>query len=619
VRPNHRVDEGGPQAYADRSAPDEEATENPGGPMNPTSKIADTDPSERMSQPGRWRRFPPAPESGMVVAPLELRDLLARARTSAAAFPALVALLRDALPLRAAALQIRGAKSAGEEPVEGALPLCWCEHEDQRGVTEQEAARAVAACWARTAGGHAADPSVGDGWLSLALTGDDGSLVGAVALAPEDPDDARARSLLAFVARAFEESRAEAPSATDARELISDLTSLLLDDVDDQVTLPRFAGALAAWISGGCVIATSEGDAERRILSPPSLSAPPFSPLDALLGRVRKGAVPLTSRLDPLAANAARALGAGWLFAVPLSSRREVVGTFVVFGEDARPPLSMEQVTELGRRVGLAMVNGGAHAKVLGEVASRDRRLRMVAHDIKNQLGVVLLCSSRLLADDPCGAAVARHAAECIDRSATRMSKLVRDLLDVASIEAGALVLEPTVCDVAALVEDAFALLTPVAAKRGVVLENGVSAEATAVWADRDRIAQVLDNLIENAIKFTPPGGRVGARAACWAGELAISISDTGKGMSVEETSRAFEPFWQAVRSVGVGAGLGLSICRSIVEQSGGRIGIRTAPREGTTVTFTLPLEPLPAGERRAAAASSAGARPGETGDLRRP
>jgi signal transduction histidine kinase len=141
-------------------------------------------------------------------------------------------------------------------------------------------------------------------------------------------------------------------------------------------------------------------------------------------------------------------------------------------------------------------------------------------------------------------------------------------------------------------VDRAFELLAPLSAARGVALVNAVSSGAPEIWADPDRVVQVLTNLIDNALKFTPRGGRVEARAACWPSHLALSIADDGRGMTPEEAEHAFEPFWQSSKTSGGGAGLGLSICRSIVEQSGGRIGLRSTVGQGTTVTLTLPLAP---------------------------
>jgi signal transduction histidine kinase len=100
----------------------------------------------------------------------------------------------------------------------------------------------------------------------------------------------------------------------------------------------------------------------------------------------------------------------------------------------------------------------------------------------------------------------------------------------------------------------------------------------------------VVCNLAGNAMKFTPPGGRITIGARVTGGELEVSVKDTGTGMSPEDLARVFEPYWQAQRTASLGAGLGLKIAKGIVEAHGGRIWVESTVGEGTTFHFTLPI-----------------------------
>src|SRR5262249_8123461 len=106
---------------------------------------------------------------------------------------------------------------------------------------------------------------------------------------------------------------------------------------------------------------------------------------------------------------------------------------------------------------------------------------------------------------------------------------------------------------------------------------------------DRDRLFQVLTNLIDNAIKFTPEGGTVIVRSAACNNEVRFSVSDTGPGIPESDRDRIFEPYWQATATGHPGAGLGLAIAKQIVEQHGGKIWVESAVGRGSTFVFTIP------------------------------
>ena len=171
----------------------------------------------------------------------------------------------------------------------------------------------------------------------------------------------------------------------------------------------------------------------------------------------------------------------------------------------------------------------------------------------------------------------------------TQMQRLRQDLLDVASIEAGRLSVEPEPHDPATLLAEAREMFGPVAAEHGVELVLRPAEPLPAVRVDRSRMLQVLGNLIGNAVKFTPREGRITLAAAVAADGVCLSVSDTGTGIPAEHLPHVFDRFWKVREGNRHGAGLGLAIARGIVEAHGGEIRVESTPGVGTTFSLTLP------------------------------
>jgi signal transduction histidine kinase len=166
---------------------------------------------------------------------------------------------------------------------------------------------------------------------------------------------------------------------------------------------------------------------------------------------------------------------------------------------------------------------------------------------------------------------------------------VIGDLLDVASIESGRLFVEPRREPVRSIIAEAITSCTAVAAEKTLRIEQHVSEDLDAI-CDRERVLQVLGNLIGNAIKFTPDGGAVDVIAERFDDEVLFSVRDTGVGVSARQLPHVFDRFWQATPKARLGSGLGLTIAKGVVEALGGRIWLESRPGEGTTFYFTLPL-----------------------------
>ena len=221
-------------------------------------------------------------------------------------------------------------------------------------------------------------------------------------------------------------------------------------------------------------------------------------------------------------------------------------------------------------------------------IRARDEVVAVVSHDLRNPMGTIAAAAGMLL-DIELPPEKERENLEIIVRATERMNRLIRDLLDVARIEGGGLFVEPETVVVGPLVDEAVDLLRPLARDRGVELSQDVEDGLPAVHADRDRVLQVLSNLVGNALKFTDHGAiRIAARCG-EGGGVEFSVSDEGEGIPPEALGHIFDRFWQQNRSDRQGAGLGLAIVRGIVEAHGGRVWVESRLGEGTTFFFGLP------------------------------
>jgi signal transduction histidine kinase len=174
------------------------------------------------------------------------------------------------------------------------------------------------------------------------------------------------------------------------------------------------------------------------------------------------------------------------------------------------------------------------------------------------------------------------------------LAGLINDLLDLSKIEEGKIEFQSTRVSLGGLVHEVVETLRPIAAEKSLELEVTAHEPSVLVWADRDKVRQVLTNLIGNAIKFTPPHGKVMVSSASndtdW---VRVSVSDTGPGIPADERERIFEKFYQVAVNGGPkpkGTGLGLAISKVLVELHGGRIWVESEPSRGSIFCFTLPL-----------------------------
>jgi CheY-like chemotaxis protein len=179
------------------------------------------------------------------------------------------------------------------------------------------------------------------------------------------------------------------------------------------------------------------------------------------------------------------------------------------------------------------------------------------------------------------------------------MERLIADLLDLSSIQSGHLSTERKEQDIGDVLRDAIESLLPVAAQKHLRLASVTPPAPIRALCDRERVFQVLSNLIGNAIKFSPEGASIDVSAEARAGEVRIAVGDEGPGIAPDVVDHVFDRYWRAQGTAKEGRGLGLYIAKGLVEAQGGSIGVESRPGAGSTFFFTLPLAPPPARDSR--------------------
>jgi PAS domain S-box-containing protein len=281
------------------------------------------------------------------------------------------------------------------------------------------------------------------------------------------------------------------------------------------------------------------------------------------------------------------------MVAVPLRSGDRITGVLTLFmSESGRTygPADLELAEELARRAALAVENARLFHAAEQATRARDEMLGVVAHDLRNPLNTILMGANLLAELIPETQAAFRRQAEIMRRGADRMNRLIQDLLEVRRIESGRLAIEPRPESPYVLVCEALETLRPLATASNLKLKAAVRPDAPRVLADPARIQQVLSNLVGNAIKFTPAGGRIVLTANVLVEpEVRFAVVDTGPGIPPEELPHVFGRYWQANRADRRGIGLGLAIAKGLVEAHGGRIWVESQVGVGSKFYFTLP------------------------------
>jgi signal transduction histidine kinase len=222
-------------------------------------------------------------------------------------------------------------------------------------------------------------------------------------------------------------------------------------------------------------------------------------------------------------------------------------------------------------------------------IGFRDEVLAIVSHDLRNPLASISLGVDQLRRYGQSDPSRRERILDSVKRAAQRMATLIEDLLAIAKIDAGQLALRRSAQPAHALVDDALAVVAPQAESKSIRLVANVPDDL-AIECDRDRLLQVLGNLIGNAIKFTPERGEITVDAVAHESIVRFRVRDNGPGIPAEALPYVFDRFYQGPGRRPGGAGLGLAIARAVVEAHDGEIGVESVLGEGTTFWFTVAL-----------------------------
>jgi len=301
-------------------------------------------------------------------------------------------------------------------------------------------------------------------------------------------------------------------------------------------------------------------------------------------------------------------LGAGYraLLSVPLLLEGEVIGSLSLnrHAPGEFPSEVVEVLKTFATQSALAIQN----ARLFREIADKSRQLEAasrhkseflanMSHELRTPLNAII-GFSEVLNERMFGELNEKQAEylKDIHASGQHLLSLINDILDLSKIEAGRMELELTRFDLPQAVDNALTLVRERAARRGIALRHAVDEGLGQVTGDERKIKQVLLNLLSNALKFTPEGGRIDVSAHTADGMAEISVTDTGIGIAAEHHGAVFEEFRQVgeAEKKAEGTGLGLALCRKFVELHGGRIWVKSQIGSGSTFAFTLPLDSSP-------------------------
>ncbi len=281
-------------------------------------------------------------------------------------------------------------------------------------------------------------------------------------------------------------------------------------------------------------------------------------------------------------------VGGGWLVARSLRPISEISATAVkISAGDLSQRINVaEAESELGQ---LAAVLNSTFARLETAFAQQKQFASDAAHELRTPVSVILTQTQTSLARER-DAASYKQTVEACQRAAQRMRKLIESLLALARFDAGQEVLQRSQLDFSKTISDSAELVQPLADERGVKIL--VEAKPIEIIGDSERLAQVVTNLLTNAIQYNQPGGEVRVKLESKNGLAVLMVADTGAGIAPQNLARVFDRFFRADSSrTGAGnSGLGLAICKAIVEAHSGTIEVASGENVGTTFTVRLPV-----------------------------
>jgi signal transduction histidine kinase len=383
--------------------------------------------------------------------------------------------------------------------------------------------------------------------------------------------------LTTIVSRAVQLSGADGGTIYEYDEVAEEFTLRATHSLDEKyVELRR-----------GIRLRKGEGVTGRMVLARGPIQVPDITAPGAYDSRLREG----------LLRSGARAV-----LAVPLLREDRLIGGLVVNRNS--PGEFLPEVVALLQTFATQSALAIQNARLFREIADKSRQLEAasrhkseflanMSHELRTPLNAII-GFSEVLVDRMFGELNEKQDEYLKDiyASGQHLLSLINDILDLSKIEAGRMELEATDFDLPSAIDNALTLVRERASRRGIALGHSVDERLGPIRGDERKVKQVLLNLLSNALKFTPEGGRIDVSAREHDGVAEVSVADTGVGIAPEDQEAVFEEF----RQVGTadkkveGTGLGLALSRKFIELHGGRIWVKSQVGQGSTFTFTLPV-----------------------------
>lgn len=423
--------------------------------------------------------------------------------------------------------------------------------------------------------------------------------------------------------------------AEESVRFLADASASLAELVDYQSTLNRIANLAVAGFADWCVVDMIGDDGKRERLAVTAaesrgvrasraedLAFHPNDGDDGLIPHVLMSGEPefvedLTA-IDPITAargaerlERLKSLGIRSYLSVPLRSRGRVIGGMTFLGNSPRRrfgPQEMRTAQNLAERVTVAIENAQLYRTLQEQDRRKDEFLATLAHELRNPLAPVRN-GLQILRVGGANGEKSDRALNMMERQIGHLSHLVDDLMDVARVSSGKVSLRKERVTLRSVVDAAIETSRQMIESAGHGLQLRLPAEPLVLDADRTRLVQVLANLLNNAAKYTPHGGRIEVVAHADGGDVVVRVADTGVGIPVEMLPKVFEMFTQVgtslERSQG-GLGIGLTLVKRLVELHGGSVEA-DSPGIGRGSTFTVRLPRAAEADERAAGASTEG------------
>jgi PAS domain S-box-containing protein len=423
--------------------------------------------------------------------------------------------------------------------------------------------------------------------------------------------------------RETENARGVAERSREFLQTLARVSDDLASSLDPDAALQQLASRLVGNLADYCITYASDGETIQRVglaHRDPARQAQVEALCDAgppaLQDKWGAGAVIRTGEailaedipaelMEESARNerhlqAIRTLAPVSAMVVPLRARGRTLGA-IAFATDATSQRHYDQddlklARELASRAALLVDNARLYAQARVAIRARDDMIAVVSHDLRSPLQSISSAANLLEFEGQSSSA--NRSIEAIKLATSQMDRLLQDLLDLSLIDAGQLTVTREPANAATLIDEARTMFEPLAGERSVHLECSIEAGLPTIRIDRNRMQQVLANLLSNALKFVPAGGKIVLSAGRQDDSVRIAVSDTGPGIAEDDLAKVFDRFWRADRRKERGVGLGLTVAQGIVQAHGGQIGVES--RKGAGSTFYILLDAVFPMQKRA-------------------